>query len=469
MSFFSKLKAASQANDSLLCVGLDPRLDRLPSGYDIEENLTQWGAAIIDQTKELVCCYKPNFAFYEQAGPQGLCALQRTIQHIPQTIPVLLDVKRGDIGSTADAYARAAFEQWGADGVTLNAYLGQDSVVPFLNYTGKAVFVLCYTSNPSAAEVQEYGDPPLYQHIASLASEWGNEEQIGFVVGATQPTALQAVRCQCPDNWILAPGIGAQGGDLEQTLRVGLRPDKSGLIIPVSRGIIFEADVRQAADAIRIRINQERGKAVHKIEMVEDEQVDLIKGLFEAGCVQFGNFTLASGKKSPVYIDIRRVVSFPQVFRKVAWAYSRLVEKMQFDTLAGVPYAALPVAAVVAASLGVPLIYPRKEVKDHGIGRSVEGSFALGQRAVLLEDVITSGGSIVAAAQTLKTAGLRVSDVVVLVDREQGGGAELQKNDLKLHAIVSMQRILDVLMAEGLVDNDTTNFVKKYLRGESAG
>ena len=280
---------------------------------------------------------------------------------------------------------------------------------------------------------------------------------------------MQAVRRQCPDNWILAPGIGAQGGDLNQTLRAGLKPDKGGLIIPVSRGIIFEADVRQAADAMRTRINQERGKVIHKVEMVEAEQVDLIKGLFEAGCVQFGNFTLASGKQSPVYIDLRRVISFPQLFRIVAQAYTRLVEKLQFDALAGVPYAALPVAAVVASNLGVPLIYPRKEVKDHGTGRSIEGSFTPGQRAVLLEDVITSGGSIVTAAQTLKAAGLQVSDVVVLVDREQGGSAELQKNGLTLHAIVSMQRILDVLTAEGLVDSDTTNSVKKYLRGESAG
>lgn len=466
MDFFSKVKAACEKNNSLLCVGLDPRLDKLPDGEDMEERLTAWGKDIIDQTQDLVCCYKPNFGFYEQAGIPGLRALQNTIQHMPGNIPVLLDAKRGDIGSSAEAYARAAFEQWGADAVTLNAYLGQDSLQPFLKYRDKAVFILCYTSNPSAEEVQEYGMPPLYEHIASLSHKWGSAEQIGLVVGATQPDALQTVRRLCPHNWILAPGVGVQGGDLGKSLQAGLRADKSGIIIPISRGIIFEKDVRQAADEIRQRINAERTVLDFTVEAADDGKTELISGLFEAGCVQFGHFRLASGKQSPIYIDLRRVVSYPPLFRMAAQAYAEAVKGMDFDHLAGVPYAALPVAAVAASISGVSLIYPRKEAKEHGTGRSIEGSFQEGQKAVLLEDVITSGGSILTAAQTLQSAGLQVSDVVVLVDREQGGQAELLKNNLKLHAILTLSDILDRLAGMETVDSQTIQSVKEYLRGD---
>ena len=173
---------------------------------------------------------------------KGLRALQRTIRRSAETVPVLLDVKRGDIGSTAQAYAKAAFEQWGADAVTLSPYLGEDSVKPFLAYEGKAAFLLCHTSNPSAAQVQHHGEPPLFEYMASAAQAWGSANQIGLVIGATQPEAMAAVRGMCPDNWFLAPGVGAQGGDLAAALRAGLRADGSGMIVPVSRGVIMAAD-----------------------------------------------------------------------------------------------------------------------------------------------------------------------------------------------------------------------------------
>ena len=184
-SFIEKLTGVIERHDSLLCIGLDPDPHQFPAHFpqplgDPAIALTTWGQTIIAQTADLVCCYKPNFAFYEQFGPAGLTALQQTIAAIPNDIPVLLDVKRGDIGSTAAAYARAAFEVWGADAVTLSPYLGRDSVAPFLAYPGKTVFVLAYTSNPSAAEVQEFGDPDtrLFEHIARVGQSWGH---IGFL------------------------------------------------------------------------------------------------------------------------------------------------------------------------------------------------------------------------------------------------------------------------------------------------
>ncbi len=465
MDFFTKLSTAIDRNHSLLCVGLDPRTDHLPQGTDLQARLADWGKLIIDQTADLVCCYKPNFAFYEQCGPEGLSALQQTISHIPEDLPVLLDVKRGDIGSTASAYATAAYEIWGADAVTLSPYLGEDSVKPFLATKGKAVFLLCYTSNLSAKQIQEHGSPPLYEHIARLARSWGDEHQIGFVVGATQPHALQRVRQLCPGNWILAPGVGAQGGSLEETMRIGLRSDKKGLIIPVSRGVIFEPDVPQAARSLRDQM-QDYMSALQPTEMAGDStRRSLVTALFQAGCVQFGNFTLASGKQSPVYIDLRKAVSFPDLFALIAQTYIDQLMGLSYEHIASVPYAALPAGAVVASKLGASLIYPRKEAKDHGTARRVEGSFWVGQTAVLVEDVITSGGSIISAAQALREAGLTVRDVVVLVDRQQRGENELAKSGLNLHAAMTISDLLKELKDAALIDAPTFSLVKDYLDG----
>ena len=468
MSFFSKLTAAIRANDSLLCVGLDPQQDMLPDGETIEESLLDWGKRLITQTSDLVCCYKPNFAFYEQFGLAGLRALQRTMAVIPDSHPVLLDVKRGDIGSTASALAAAAYEQWGADAVTLSPYLGEDSIKPFLASDGKAVFILCYTSNPSAAQVQQHGVPPLFEHLARTAQNWGNPDQIGLVVGATQPDALSVVREICPQTWILAPGVGAQGADLGVALRAGLRADGSGLIIPVSRSIIAASDPRQAAMDLRDNIRQEQAKVRSESSEIFSIKTDLIADLFKAGCIKFGNFILASGKRSPIYIDLRRVISFPGLFRKVTQTYAEIVQGLSFDHIASVPYAALPAGSVVAWQLGVSMIYPRKEVKQHGTGQAIEGSFETGQTAVMIEDVITTGRSIVTAADVLRQAGIIVKDVVVLVDREQGGSSKMEEIGLTLHSVLKFSEIVSVLKQKALIDAETYKIVMQYINDNAA-
>ena len=244
-SFVDKLNKAITRNHSLLCVGLDPEAGKFPADFlpdaPTVERVKAFCLDIIEQTADLVCCYKPNSAFFEQYGAAGWDALREVIAACHAAdIPVLLDAKRGDIGSTAKAYARAVFDDLDADAVTVSPYLGQDSIAPFLAYPGdarsggRAVFVLCFTSNPSAAEVQQHGAPPLFEHIAVQAQTWGGAAQLGFVVGATQPEALAAVRALAPDRWILAPGVGAQGGDLEAALcrragRAGQRDDRAGL------------------------------------------------------------------------------------------------------------------------------------------------------------------------------------------------------------------------------------------------
>ncbi len=462
LSFTEKLTAAVERNNSLLCVGLDPDPFKFPAFFPktiTTAALVDWGRRIIEQTADLVCCYKPNGAFYEQFGGDGMEALRQTIAAVPDNIPVLLDIKRGDIGSTATAYARAAIEVLGADAVTLNPYMGQDSVAPFLAYSGVAAFILCYTSNPSAPEVQHYGhEQHLFEYIAQRAQQWGNHSQIGFVVGATRPNSLRQVRTIAPNNWILAPGVGAQGGNLEDALTAGLNAAGSGLIVPVSRAVLYVDDPRQAALELRKQINEARrtipSAAVHQ---------QLILELHDAGCIQFGNFTLTSGQQSPIYIDLRRISASASLLRRAAHAYAGLLNQLQYQHLAAVPYAALTLGTAVALETGSSLIYPRKEVKEHGTGKTVEGVFTAGDTAVMIEDLVTSGGSVLKAIRQLEGVGLRVTDVAVLIDREQGGPENLAAAGYQLRAALKMSGILEVLYRAGRINAEDFETVKKYL------
>ncbi|HQI86498.1 MAG TPA: orotidine-5'-phosphate decarboxylase [Anaerolineae bacterium] len=467
-SFVDKLTDAIKRNDSLLCVGLDPEAEKFPADFlpdaPTVERVKAFCLDIIAQTADLVCCYKPNSAFFEQYGAAGWDALREVIAACHAAdVPVLLDAKRGDIGSTAKAYARAVFEELDADAVTVSPYLGRDSIAPFLAYPGKAVFALCFTSNPSAAEVQQHGAPPLFERIAVQAQAWGDATQLGFVVGATQPEALATVRTLAPDRWILAPGVGAQGGDLEAALNAGLDAQGNGVIVPVSRAVLYAENPRTVAQTLRDEINAVRSDLTGLRRPVRSGKTDLILKLFQAGCVKFGEFTLASGKTSPIYVDLRRVISYPEVFRRVVAAYADVVNGLPFDRIAAVPYAALPAAAAVALQLGRPMIYPRKEVKTHGTGQAIEGAFEPGQIAVVIEDVVTSGGSIVTAIQTMQDAGLKIQDVVVLVDRQQGGGEMLAENGLRLHAVLTISQILDTLRDEKCIADTMYAEVKRYL------
>ena len=469
-TFFEKLTNAVEHNNSLLCVGLDPDPHKFPTHFAATIDtaaLTAWGRALIEQTADLVCCYKPNIAFYEQYGPAGLEALRQTIATMPANIPVLLDAKRGDIGSTAAAYARAAFEVLGADAVTVNPYLGRDGIAPFLAYPGKTVFVLGYTSNPSAQEIQEFGpeDEPLFAHVARQAQNWGSVEQIGFVVGATQPEALARFRRLLAGHWILAPGVGAQGGDVAAALAAGLTANGQGMIIPVSRHVIYADQPRTAAQTLRDDINRAR-RSPHG--SADSPHRELILQLHEAGCVQFGQFTLASGKQSPIYIDLRRIASRPSLLRLAARAYADMLRPLTFDHLAAVPYAALTIGTAVALQVNKSLIYPRKEVKAHGTGQAIEGVFSPGDTAAVLEDLVTSGGSVIKAIETLTAAGLRVSDVAVLIDRQQGGRETLAAQGYRLHAALTLPQILDTLQAAGRISAEQAAAVREYLAADQS-
>lgn len=397
---------------------------------------------------------------------EGLRCLQETVARIPTGIPVILDAKRGDIGSTAAAYARAAFDVWKADAVTVNPFLGRDAIQPFLKYEDRGVFVLCHTSNTSAPELQNWQQRgvPLYEHIIDLAASWTESERLGFVVGATYPTVLRDIRRKAPHSWFLVPGIGAQGGDLEAALKAGLRTDGLGLIINSSRGVLYAPNPREAAHALRQRINRVRD--IHSLGSPERHEMDadLIEALFDIGCVRFGDFVLRSGKHSPVYIDLRRLASYPRVLDQAARIYARLLQSLRFQRIAAIPYAALPIGTAVSLTLEVPLIYPRKEVKRYGTGRAIEGEYATGQQVVLLDDLITDGGSKLEVIESLRKEGLAVEHVVVLIDRESGGAEQLKEAGCHLHAAFTLREMMRELARSGRITSAQVSDVEAYLR-----
>jgi uridine monophosphate synthetase len=275
-TFFSFLEKRVDDSSSLLCVGLDPHIPDLKeptAASALDVCLT-----LVKQTAPYAAAFKPNAAFFEVFGAEGWTALRQLIEAIHEEsrrlgsmIPIILDAKRGDIASTAEAYATSAFEHLGANCITLNPYLGHDSIEPFVSNSEKGVFLLCKTSNPGSSDLQDLivtedrgqmtdanssnlrpsSSVPLYIHVAQLAQQWNTKNNIGLVVGATHPEALARVRAAAPDLWFLSPGVGAQGGELESALKAGLRKDGKGMLIPISRGISRAEKPAQAAAELR--------------------------------------------------------------------------------------------------------------------------------------------------------------------------------------------------------------------------
>lgn len=275
-TFGDRLIDATRASDSLLCVGLDPVRARFPRPLadepDVTRAIVSFNAGVIAATSDLVCAYKPNLGFYLAYGAAGVAALEETRRLIPAHIPIILDAKVGDIDSTAEAYATGYFDTWDFDAVTVNPYLGEDSLAPFLRHGDRGVLVVCKTSNPGSADLQNVtldaggGQLPLYLTVANRVAAWAERwpATVGLVVGATYPNELAEVRRRCPDAPILLPGIGAQAGDLEASLRAGLDGRGLGLIVSSSRSVLYagtEQDVdwtdavRAAAIGLRDAIN----------------------------------------------------------------------------------------------------------------------------------------------------------------------------------------------------------------------
>ncbi len=254
MSALKKLTQGIEKKKSMLCVGLDLDPARLPQGCDDSiKGLCSFALNIIEATSDIVVAYKPNIAFYEALGPEGLSLLKLITSRIPEDITIILDAKRGDIGNTGDFYAKACYEIYNADWVTLSPYMGFDSIRPFINYTDKGVFVLCLTSNAGASDFQrlDYNGKPLYLHVAEKTASWNKDSNCGLVVGATHPEQMIEIRTAAQDMPILIPGVGAQGGDLEKAVTGGTKNYTKPAIINVSRSVLYASDKEDYAAASR--------------------------------------------------------------------------------------------------------------------------------------------------------------------------------------------------------------------------
>jgi uridine monophosphate synthetase len=395
-SFFSKLESRIAEIDSHLCVGLDPHIKELfpngDGGSKSEEercdaaynfckriidatgkskikysHLIIWRGKYKDPiiahfsipfTAPYAAAYKPNAAFFEALGPNlGVATLRRVVATIPDSIPTLLDVKRGDIGSTAEAYAEACYDNpigVNADGVTLSPLMGWDSIAPFISgkYSDKGAFVLCKTSNPGSNDLLALSlsqGQALFEKIAGLAQIWSDKAitdskmditaeppRLGLVVGATDPDALSKARKACgPNMWILAPGVGAQGGDLDAACRAGLNSAGTGMLIPVSRGISRAADPGAMAKKLKDGINAARRSVIEYNEatmqsshtcadaeqVIAPYQKEFLEFSLDQGVLKFGSFILKSGRTSPYFFNAGLFASGAALF-KLGKAYA---------------------------------------------------------------------------------------------------------------------------------------------------
>ena len=270
---FKELVSAKWDERKFLCIGLDSEFEKLPEHlkkHGPREGVSVFNAAIVEATKDIVCAYKPNSAFYEANGEDGLAALKATIAGIHAVapdVPVILDAKRADIGNTNSGYVVYAFEYLQADGLTVHPYMGGESLKEFLGCNNKGIFVQCRNSNPGADEFQDLivGDQPLYMHVAkAFADQWNHNNNCGLVVGATHPEEMKAIRAAAPELPFLIPGIGSQGGALEASVKAGRDARGGGMIISASRSVIFASSGNDFAEAAH-KSAQELHSAIQKV------------------------------------------------------------------------------------------------------------------------------------------------------------------------------------------------------------
>lgn len=472
MNFYDKLNAAIARNQSLLFVGLDPNPEMMPAHYysqkakSLVSDLGDWLQFQITQTASLVCAYKPTLGFYEALGIPGLELLQQTLAAIPAHIPIILDAKHSDL-NTSTIFAHTIFSQWRVDAVTLSPFAGQDHTAPFLVYPGKAVFILCCTSNPGAIPLQQYPntEAPLYLQIVKESKTWGTPEQVGLEVGTTDSDVLNRIRAVAPERVILARSIWAEGGNLSKTLTAGLNTNGDGLLIPVPQDMLSSDNLSGQASSLREEVNQVRFQVVSQGStcsvwlpdvclLNQHPYMDLILQLYDIGCIMFGNFVQASGATFPYYVDLRKIISNPQIFTAILSAYADILKDLNFDRIAGIPYGSLPTATGLALRLNYPMIFPRKEVKAHGTRKIIEGNFHSGETVVVVDDILISGKSAMEGAEKIKSAGLIVRDIVVFMDHEQGVKDRLKENGYQAHAVLTISEITETLYQAGRINKE---------------
>jgi uridine monophosphate synthetase len=467
MTFLEMLRKKQKENNSMVCVGLDTCIDKLPEGLPKNsKGVFEFNKAIIDTTCDLVCAYKPNFAFYE--ADETLDALKKTVEYAhKKEVPIIIDAKRGDIGNTNEAYAKAIFETFGFDASTVNGYMGHDCVEPFAKYKDKGVIVVVRSSNPGARDIQDIKDQngkPVYMRmLEKVRDEWNTNGNLLMVAGATYPEELAEIRKAAPDMEFLVPGIGKQGGSVAEVVQNGMNSVGFGMIINSARGIIYASNAKDFADAARVKTKK------LKDEINKHKTAKLVLDLFDVEAIKFGNFTLKSGIKSPIYIDLRPLVSYPELTEQIAKELVNIIKNLKWDVMAGVPYTALPIAVHMSKQTKKPMIYARKEIKKYGTGRKIEGVFKKGDRCIIIDDMITDGGSKFENIEPIKKAGMKVRDVVVVLDREQGGDKNLAKKGYKLTSLLKLTDMLEILRDYKKISEEKYNEVIDYLKKTQTG
>ncbi|BAY32417.1 orotate phosphoribosyltransferase [Nostoc carneum NIES-2107] len=469
MNFFDKLQNNITHNQSLLFVGLDPNPEMMPHRYaeqDMIAGLWNWLQFIIAETADFVCAYKPTLGFYEALGIPGLELLHKTLKAIPQHIPIILDAKHSDL-NTSTIFARTVFTEWQVDAITLSPYTGQDHVAPFLVYPDKAVFILSCTSNPGAESLQQYptNESPLYLQVVKESRTWGTPEQLGLEVGTNNPEVLALIRAVAPERIIMARSIWAEENNLNEILASGLNDHGDGLLIPVPQDMLSSPQLAQEIASLGAEINLAKNNIIQEnsscsvwlpdvCSFNQHPQQDLILQLYDIGCIMFGSFVQASGATFPYYVDLRKIISNPQVFNLVLTAYAEILQNLTFDRIAGIPYGSLPTATGLALRLNYPMIFPRKEVKAHGTRKVIEGNFHPGETVVVVDDILISGKSAIEGAEKLQSAGLKVNDIVVFIDHEAGVKDRLKANGYNSYAVLTISEITETLYQTGRINEE---------------
>ena len=470
MNFAAKLERAISTNNSLLVVGLDPNPEMMPANYrtlesdDLIDRLEAWLLWVIASTQADVCAYKPTLGFYQALGIAGLQLLERILESIPATIPIILDAKHSDL-NTSTVFAKTVFTQWQIDAVTLTPLAGQDHAAPFLVYSDKAVFILCHTSNPQAEIIQRYPSPeqPFYLHLIKEAQSWATPEQLYLEIGTTNVETLRKIRAIAPERTILLRSLWSKQGNLDALINIGLNDSGEGLLIPIPQDFLASEHLTAKVIDLKAKINGDRQSRIKQGSSCElwtpnvcllkqHPYQSLILQLFDIGCLLFGEYVQASGATFSYYIDLRKIISNPQIFDRVLTAYGDIVRELEFDRIAGIPYGALPTATGLALNLQRPMIFPRKEVKAHGTRRLIEGEFNPGEKVVVIDDILISGKSVMEGADKLKSAGLQIDDIVVFIDHEGGVKDRLADNGYRAHSVLSISEITDTLYEAGRID-----------------
>ena len=474
MNFTDKLTKTIATNNSLLIVGLDPNPEMMSTEYlqgedSLIKRLEAWLLWVIESTSDRVCAYKPTLGFYQSLGIPGLQLLEKILAAIPPSIPIILDAKHSDL-NTSTVFAKTIFTQWQVDAVTLTPYAGQDHSAPFLVYSDKAVFILAHTSNPQAEVLQKYPnlEQPFYLKVVEEAQSWATPQQLCLEVGTTNTGILGKIRAIAPERTILLRSLWSEKNNLESLINIGLNNTGEGLLIPVPQDFLANNNLASEVASLNQKINLYRQAKTTQAAscdiwtpdvclLNQHPYQDLILELFDIGCLLFGEYVQASGATFSYYIDLRKIISNPHLFNQVLDAYGDIVQTLEFDRIAGIPYGALPTATGLALNLQRPMIFPRKEVKAHGTRRLIEGNFNAGETVVVIDDILISGKSVMEGADKLKSAGLKIQDIVVFIDHEGGVKDRLADNGYRAHSVLSISEITETLYESGRINQEQYN------------